>query len=81
MSTCSLFIGFQHETAWGIWNAAEHRRCALSANPQGFFHPNIYPSGTVCLSILNEDEGWKPCITVKQILLGIQVRITHNSPV
>lgn len=23
--------------------------------PQGFFHPNVYPSGTVCLSILNED--------------------------
>ena len=23
--------------------------------PAGFFHPNIYPSGTVCLSILNED--------------------------
>lgn len=22
--------------------------------PQAFFHPNIYPSGTVCLSILNE---------------------------
>jgi hypothetical protein len=22
--------------------------------PSGFFHPNIYPSGTVCLSILNE---------------------------
>ncbi|CAN6460130.1 unnamed protein product [Victoria cruziana] len=21
----------------------------------GFFHPNVYPSGTVCLSILNED--------------------------
>lgn len=36
------------------------------------FHPNIYPSGTVCLSILNEDKGWKPSITVKQILLGIQ---------
>lgn len=40
--------------------------------PAGFFHPNIYPSGTVCLSILNEDEGWKPSITVKQILLGVQ---------
>lgn len=40
--------------------------------PPNFFHPNIYPSGTVCLSILNEDEGWKPSITVKQILLGIQ---------
>eukprot|EP01036_Dinobryon_divergens_P035365 gene35365-45806_t len=24
------------------------------------YHPNIYPSGTVCLSILNEDEGWSP---------------------
>lgn len=36
------------------------------------FHPNIYPSGTVCLSILNEDEDWRPSITVKQILLGIQ---------
>jgi ubiquitin-protein ligase len=32
----------------------------------------IYPSGTVCLSILNEDEQWRPSITVKQILLGIQ---------
>jgi ubiquitin-conjugating enzyme E2 I len=34
------------------------------------FHPNVYPSGTVCLSILNEDEGWKPAITVKQVGLG-----------
>ncbi|KAG3278427.1 UBE2I, partial [Ictidomys tridecemlineatus] len=30
------------------------------------FHPNVYPSGTVCLSIL------EPAITIKQILLGIQ---------
>ncbi|KAL1914823.1 uncharacterized protein VTP21DRAFT_7915 [Calcarisporiella thermophila] len=36
------------------------------------FHVNVYPSGTVCLSILNEEEGWKPAITIKQILLGIQ---------
>jgi ubiquitin-conjugating enzyme E2 I len=35
-------------------------------------HPNIYPSGTVCLSILNEEEDWKPHISIKQILLGIQ---------
>ena len=26
----------------------------------------------VCLSILNNEKGWKPSITVKQILLGIQ---------
>jgi len=36
------------------------------------FHPNIYPSGTVCLSILNEEKDWKPAITIRQILLGIQ---------
>eukprot|EP00937_MAST-01D_sp_MAST-1D-sp2_P005238 g5238.t1 len=35
------------------------------------FHPNIYPQGMVCLSILNE-PGWKPAITLKQILIGIQ---------
>jgi ubiquitin-conjugating enzyme E2 I len=32
----------------------------------------VYPSGTVCLSILNEEEGWRPSITVRSILLGIQ---------
>lgn len=47
--------------------------------PERFFHPNIYPSGTVCLSILNEDEGWRPSITVKQILMGIQVRALRFS--
>eukprot|EP01098_Paradermamoeba_levis_P001545 TRINITY_DN1181_c0_g1_i5.p1 TRINITY_DN1181_c0_g1~~TRINITY_DN1181_c0_g1_i5.p1 ORF type:complete len:158 (-),score=19.50 TRINITY_DN1181_c0_g1_i5:164-637(-) len=51
--------------------------------PAGFFHPNVYPSGTVCLSILNEDEDWKPSITIKQILLGIQELLdtpNANSP-
>jgi len=36
------------------------------------FHPNIFPSGSVCLSILNENKDWRPNITLKQILLGIQ---------
>ncbi|KAF3853448.1 hypothetical protein F7725_014136 [Dissostichus mawsoni] len=30
------------------------------------FHPNVYPSGTVCLSILEEDKDWRPAITIKQ---------------
>jgi ubiquitin-conjugating enzyme E2 I len=38
--------------------------------PAGFFHPNVFPSGSVCLSILGDD--WKPSVTVKQILVGIQ---------
>lgn len=44
------------------------------------FHPNVYPSGTVCLSILNEEEGWKPAITIKQILLGIQALLDEVNP-
>ncbi|XP_020095165.1 SUMO-conjugating enzyme SCE1-like isoform X3 [Ananas comosus] len=40
--------------------------------PQGFFHPNVFSSGLVCLSILDEYHGWKPAITVTQILVGVQ---------
>eukprot|EP00911_Craspedida_sp_UC1_P002573 UC1_evm1s1908 len=40
------------------------------------FHPNVYPSGTVCLSILNADADWRPGITLKQILQGIQELLT-----
>ncbi|XP_060857344.1 SUMO-conjugating enzyme UBC9-B-like [Metopolophium dirhodum] len=36
------------------------------------FHPNVYPSGTVCLSILDEEKDYCPDITIKQLLLGIQ---------
>lgn len=42
-------------------------------------HPNIYPSGTVCLSILNDEEDWKSSITIKQILLGVQ-KLIKNEP-
>ena len=31
------------------------------------FHPNVYPSGTICLSILNEEKAWKPAISLKQV--------------
>ncbi|KAK9805990.1 hypothetical protein WJX73_001322 [Symbiochloris irregularis] len=48
--------------------------------PPSFFHPNIYPSGTVCLSILNEEEGWRPSITIKQIVLGIQELLDDPNP-
>jgi len=30
------------------------------------FHPNIYPSGTVCLSLLDEEKDWAPQMTIKQ---------------
>ena len=44
------------------------------------FHPNIYPSGTVCLSILNEDEDWKPSLSIGQILIGIQDLLGSPNP-
>ncbi|XP_055380640.1 SUMO-conjugating enzyme UBC9-like [Condylostylus longicornis] len=34
------------------------------------FHPNIFSSGEICLSLLEFD--WHPTITIKQILFGIQ---------
>lgn len=40
----------------------------------------MYPSGTVCLSILNEEEAWRPAITIKQILLGIQDLLNEPNP-
>ncbi|XP_053668726.1 SUMO-conjugating enzyme UBC9-B-like [Anopheles marshallii] len=36
------------------------------------FHPNVYPSGSVCLSLLNVESDWHPAITIEQILLSIQ---------
>ena len=44
------------------------------------FHPNVYPSGTICLSILNEEEGWRPAITLKQVLMGIQDLLDEPNP-
>ena len=32
------------------------------------FHPNVYPSGTVCLSLLDEDKDWRPAVTIKQVI-------------
>mmetsp|Transcript_46212 Transcript_46212/g.96725 ORF Transcript_46212/g.96725 Transcript_46212/m.96725 type:complete len:104 (-) Transcript_46212:24-335(-) len=48
--------------------------------PKDFFHLNVYPSGTVCLSILKEEGAWRPGITIKQILLGIQDLLDSPNP-
>ncbi|MCP9266404.1 SUMO-conjugating enzyme [Dirofilaria immitis] len=41
------------------------------------FHPNVYPSGTVCLSLLDENKDWKPSVSVRQLLIGIQDLLTN----
>lgn len=48
--------------------------------PAGFYHPNVYPSGTICLSILNEDQDWRPAINLKTIALGIQELLDSPNP-
>ncbi|OVA15878.1 Ubiquitin-conjugating enzyme [Macleaya cordata] len=48
--------------------------------PPNFFHPNVYPSGTVCLSILDELSGWRPATTVTQILVGIRDLLDKPNP-
>lgn len=44
------------------------------------FHPNVYPSGTVCLSLLDENKDWKPSISIKQLLVGIQELLVTPNP-
>ncbi|SBS85309.1 SUMO-conjugating enzyme UBC9, putative (UBC9) [Plasmodium ovale curtisi] len=55
----------------GLWEGGEY--------PLMMEFTEDYPS-TVCLSILNEDEDWKPSITIKQILLGIQDLLENPNP-
>ncbi|CAL5069537.1 unnamed protein product [Urochloa decumbens] len=46
--------------------------------PARFFHVNVFDSGEVCLSILG--DAWKPSITMRQILIGIQDLLNNPNP-
>ncbi|KIH45199.1 ubiquitin--protein ligase, partial [Ancylostoma duodenale] len=35
---------------------------------------------TVCLSLLDENKDWKPSITIKQLLIGIQDLLNNPNP-
>ena len=45
--------------------------------PAGFFHPNVYPSGKVCLSLLSNDSEmggtWAPSVSINQLLQSLQL--------
>ncbi|KAG2020164.1 ubiquitin-conjugating enzyme E2 [Coprinopsis cinerea AmutBmut pab1-1] len=76
----TILISAQHQTPWegGLFKLTMTFPEDYPSKPPKckfvppLFHPNVYPSGTVCLSILDEEKSWKPAITIKQILLGIQ---------
>lgn len=54
-----------------------------------FFHPNVYPNGTVCISILHppgddpnmyesSSERWSPVQSVEKILLSVVSMLAGN---
>ncbi|VDL98144.1 unnamed protein product [Schistocephalus solidus] len=44
------------------------------------FHPNVFPSGTVCLSLLDEEKHWRPAVTIKQVrLFLVHTGLTRSS--
>ena len=66
---------------------SEPPRCAFKKiDGKPLFHPNIYPSGRVCLSIINpanEHGTWRASLTMKQVLLAIQLLLdepNQNDP-
>eukprot|EP01034_Spumella_vulgaris_P021388 gene21389-27418_t len=44
------------------------------------YHPNVFSSGDICLSILKEEDGWRPAITIVMIAQGIQNLLTTPNP-
>mgnify|MGYP002386835444 CR=1 FL=1 len=56
---------------------------------RGFWHPNVYPDGRVCISILHEakedpfneaeqmSEKWRPIIGVEAILVSVQSMLSE----
>jgi len=53
----------------------------LTNNGRTRFHPNLYITGKVCLSILNtwRGEQWTSCQTIRSVLLTL-VTLFHNKP-
>ena len=53
----------------------------LTNNGHTRFHPNLYRTGKVCLSILNtwRGEQWTSCQTIRSVLVTL-VTLFHNKP-
>lgn len=54
-----------------------YRRQPKCKMPAGLFHTNVYPSGTVCVHTLNEEESWSPEITFPEIIFSVQQWLSH----
>ncbi len=48
--------------------------CPPSPPPRAQFHPNIYPDGTLCLDLIQ--DNWSPIYSVSSILIAIRSLLT-----
>ena len=55
-------------------DASRPPTCKLPGN---LMHPNVYPSGLVCVDYLNEEEGWTSDITLPEMLFSVQQLLAH----
>eukprot|EP00835_Amoeboradix_gromovi_P002848 NODE_170_length_16226_cov_0.451169.p11 type:complete len:164 gc:universal NODE_170_length_16226_cov_0.451169:13383-13874(+) len=44
------------------------------------FHPNVYPSGNICLSLIDDRKDWKSSISMRQLLLSLQSFLSSPNP-
>ncbi|KAM3909945.1 SUMO-conjugating enzyme UBC9-B-like [Leptodactylus fuscus] len=57
--------------------AESHQESRAGVFDPPLFHPNIYVSGIVCLSLLESRRGWRPTLSLTEILLGLQDLLHH----
>mmetsp|Transcript_1855 Transcript_1855/g.3676 ORF Transcript_1855/g.3676 Transcript_1855/m.3676 type:complete len:558 (+) Transcript_1855:48-1721(+) len=86
-TTAALLVGIPGPdwTPWAgglypalvLWKNDDWTKPPLCKFPHGFHHPNVYPSGTISLSTIVEEERWRPDITLPEIMFDIQQLLAH----
>ena len=72
---CGFLLNGMSQTLWepGLYHLKMYFKDDYPSTPPKcrfeppLFHPNVYPSGTVCLSLLDEEKDWRPAVTIKQV--------------
>ena len=68
-------IGFIYVHITDVGFCMHFTKCVIFAGKfePPIFHPNVYPSGTICLSLLDEEKDWRPAVTIKQVCVCVCV--------